>query len=135
MRTHPRTLSHKPTGRECKLQMRTAENFDDMLVLCAEEKTSTEKAAELALSIFNGNFAVKFFSAFRDVLGKASKEELPDVMAGLQKAASQSWVFEGRGERKPTEPRKVVVEDKKTYSKAELDAILAKVGAESVVQA
>lgn len=131
MRTHPRKLSDKPSGREATLQMRTAENWPDMLVLCAGEKNGEEKAGELALSIFNGNFAVKFFSAHRDVLGKAKKEDLPAVIAGLQAAASESWMFEGRGERKPSEPREVVVQEQKSYSKAELDAILAQVGAKA----
>ena len=131
MRTLQRLLSHKPSGRAIQVQLRTAEDWDDMAELCGSDRDPV-KAEELALAIFNGGFAVKFQAANRDELGEAEEAELETVIANLQKVASEGWTFDGRGERKPKAPKEVKVEKKSSYSQSELDAILAKVGAKAV---
>lgn len=127
MRTHPRKLSDKLSGREIQVQLRTAENFEDQVVLCGGNE-------QLANDLFNGAFAVKFQAANRQDLGEAKEDDLATMVEMLEKTAATDWTFTGRGERKPRVPKEVAVEDKKSFTKAELDAILAQVGAKAITK-
>ena len=125
MRTHPRKLSDKLSDRSITVQLRTAENFEDQVALCNGNE-------QLANDLFNGAFAVKFQAANRAELGEAKEDDLATVIETLQEVASEGWTFDGRGERKPRAPKEVAIADKASYSREELDAILAQVGAKSV---
>lgn len=125
MRTHPRKLSDKLSGREIQVQLRTAEDFLDQVKLCGGNE-------QLANDLFNGAFAVKFQAANRADLGEAKEEDLATMIDALQETASTDWTFTGRGERKPRAPKEVAVADKKSFTREELDAILAQVGAKAI---
>ena len=125
MRTHPRKLSDKLSGREIQVQLRTAENFKDQVALCGGNE-------QLANDLFNGAFAVKFQAANRADLGDAKEDELAVMIETLQQTASEDWTFTGRGERKPRAPKEVAVTDKTSYTREELDNILAQVGAKAI---
>ena len=118
-------LSDKLSDRKITVQLRTAENFEDQVVLCGGNE-------QLANDLFNGAFAVKFQAANRADLGEAKEEDLATMIEALQQTASEDWTFTGRGERKPRTPKEVAVTDKTSYTREELDAILAQVGAKAV---
>ena len=137
MHTGPCKVSDKPSGRKADVQLLLADTVEDMLILSGVTSHGDEKRAERnAVALFNGYRRVKFQADNREDLAEA--EDLPKAIETLQEIASTSpedggWFYEAGRERKPKAPKEVAVAEKESYSKDELDAILAQVGAKRAV--
>ena len=131
MRTRSTKVSDNPSGRSVPIQIRHAETYEDAEILCGVEEDGQATALNRVLAKINDRYSVSFRSFWRPKLAKATGDQLEAITAEII-AAAGTWVSRGRGERVPKEPKAVTAPDKKNYSKAEVEAMLAAANAKLV---